>query len=95
MLISVNELMCFLCLNAMLKFLNRSFFLFLTQSGTHSASLDKQRQLQSAAQSFYQQVVHVLKHRVSAETENPGLCCKMFYTAHATFKVPCSQQKWR
>ncbi|XP_075899766.1 putative E3 ubiquitin-protein ligase HERC1 isoform X1 [Nelusetta ayraudi] len=43
-------------------------------SGTHSASLDKQRQLQSAAQTFYQQVVHVLKHRASAETENPGSC---------------------
>lgn len=86
----------FLWMTTMFKFSNFSFFLLLIQSGTHSASLDKQRQLQSAAQGFYQQVVHVLKHRVSAETENPGLCCKMFYTANLpSFKVPCSQQKWR
>lgn len=62
--------------------------LFLSpQSGTHSASLDKQRQLQSAAQSFYQQVVHVLKHRVSAEKENPGLCCEMFHNSKPAFTL--------
>lgn len=47
--------------------------LITIQSGTHSASLDKQRQLQSAAHTFYQQVVRVLKHRVLVETEHPGL----------------------
>lgn len=47
------------------------------QSGTHSASIDKQRQLQSAAHTFYQQVVHVLKHRVLVEREHPGLLVKV------------------
>lgn len=43
------------------------------QSGTHSASIDTQRELQSAAHTFYQQVVRVLKQRVLLEREHPGL----------------------
>ncbi|XP_074474894.1 putative E3 ubiquitin-protein ligase HERC1 isoform X1 [Sebastes fasciatus] len=43
-------------------------------SGTHSASLDTQRELQSAAHTFYQQVVRVLKQRVLLERERPGSC---------------------
>ncbi|XP_037609794.1 probable E3 ubiquitin-protein ligase HERC1 isoform X5 [Sebastes umbrosus] len=43
-------------------------------SGTHSASLDTQRELQSAAHTFYQQVVRVLKQRVLLEREHPGSC---------------------
>ncbi|XP_023136650.2 probable E3 ubiquitin-protein ligase HERC1 isoform X3 [Amphiprion ocellaris] len=42
--------------------------------GTHSASLDTQRELQSAAHTFYQQVVRVLKQRVLLEREQPGSC---------------------
>uniref|UniRef100_A0A8C9YIS1 HECT-type E3 ubiquitin transferase n=1 Tax=Sander lucioperca TaxID=283035 RepID=A0A8C9YIS1_SANLU len=43
-------------------------------SGTHSASPDTQRELQSAAHMFYQQVVRVLKQRVLLEREHPGPC---------------------
>ncbi|KAI3361765.1 hypothetical protein L3Q82_002108 [Scortum barcoo] len=43
-------------------------------SGTHSASKDTQRELQSAAHTFYQQVVCVLKQRVLLEREHPGSC---------------------
>ncbi|XP_078128363.1 putative E3 ubiquitin-protein ligase HERC1 isoform X2 [Sander vitreus] len=43
-------------------------------SGTHSASPDTQRELQSAAHMFYQQVVCVLKQRVLLEREHPGPC---------------------
>ncbi|XP_032396195.1 probable E3 ubiquitin-protein ligase HERC1 isoform X7 [Etheostoma spectabile] len=43
-------------------------------SGTHSASLDTQRELQSAAHMFYQQVVRVLKQRFLLEREHPGSC---------------------
>eukprot|EP00064_Thunnus_orientalis_P004505 superscaffoldBa00000410_g4517 len=43
-------------------------------SGTHSASMDTQRELQSAAHSFYQQVVRVLRQRVLLEREHPGSC---------------------
>ncbi|XP_063334410.1 probable E3 ubiquitin-protein ligase HERC1 isoform X1 [Pelmatolapia mariae] len=42
--------------------------------GTHSASLDTQRELQSAAHTFYQQVVRVLKQRVLFERKHPGSC---------------------
>ncbi|KAM8827696.1 putative E3 ubiquitin-protein ligase HERC1 isoform 4-T4 [Spinachia spinachia] len=41
-------------------------------SGTHSASMDTQRELQSAAHIFYQQVVRVLKQRLLSEKERPG-----------------------
>ncbi|KAL6096756.1 uncharacterized protein ACO6RY_06004 [Pungitius sinensis] len=41
-------------------------------SGTHSASVDTQRELQSAAHTFYQQVVRVLKQRLLSEKERPG-----------------------
>ncbi|XP_031715964.1 probable E3 ubiquitin-protein ligase HERC1 isoform X3 [Anarrhichthys ocellatus] len=43
-------------------------------SGTRSASMDTQRELQSAAHTFYQQVVRVLKQRVLLEREHPGSC---------------------
>lgn len=43
------------------------------QTGTHSASVEKQQQLQSAAHTFYQQVVCVLKKRALVERERPGL----------------------
>ncbi|XP_068190129.1 probable E3 ubiquitin-protein ligase HERC1 isoform X2 [Antennarius striatus] len=43
-------------------------------SGTHSASMDTQRELQSAAHTFYQQVVCLLKHRILLQRELPGLC---------------------
>ncbi|KAK2888184.1 probable E3 ubiquitin-protein ligase HERC1 isoform X2 [Channa argus] len=43
-------------------------------SGTRSASTDTQRELQSAAHTFYQQVVCVLRQRVLLERENPGSC---------------------
>lgn len=35
--------------------------------------MDTQRELQSAAHTFYQQVVRVLKQRVLLEREHPGL----------------------
>lgn len=60
-----------------------SFFpLFSMQCGTHSASLDTQRELQSAAHTFYQQVVRVLKQRVLFERKHPGRflltqCCSV------------------
>ncbi|KAF7670462.1 hypothetical protein LDENG_00124780 [Lucifuga dentata] len=41
-------------------------------SGTHSASKDTQRDLQSAAHTFYQQVVCVLRQKVHLEKEHPG-----------------------
>ncbi|XP_040914291.1 probable E3 ubiquitin-protein ligase HERC1 isoform X7 [Toxotes jaculatrix] len=41
-------------------------------SGTHSASMDTQRELQSAAHTFYQQVVHVLRQRVLLERKHMG-----------------------
>ncbi|XP_074547318.1 putative E3 ubiquitin-protein ligase HERC1 isoform X2 [Halichoeres trimaculatus] len=43
-------------------------------SGTQSASLDTQTNLQTAAHHFYQQVVRVLKQRVVLEKEHPGSC---------------------
>ncbi|XP_028274446.1 probable E3 ubiquitin-protein ligase HERC1 isoform X2 [Parambassis ranga] len=43
-------------------------------SGTHSASIDTQRELQSAARTFYQQVVRVLKQRALLEKKHPGSC---------------------
>lgn len=56
--------------------------LFSMQCGTHSASLDTQRDLQSAAHTFYQQVVRVLKQRVLFERKHPGRffltqCCSV------------------
>ncbi|XP_061589686.1 probable E3 ubiquitin-protein ligase HERC1 isoform X2 [Cololabis saira] len=42
--------------------------------GTSAASLETQRELQSAAHTFYQLVVRVLKHRVQSEKEHPGSC---------------------
>ncbi|XP_076014530.1 putative E3 ubiquitin-protein ligase HERC1 isoform X2 [Genypterus blacodes] len=41
-------------------------------SGTHSASMETQKELQSAAQSFFQQVVRVLRQKVLNEREHPG-----------------------
>ncbi|XP_056259324.1 probable E3 ubiquitin-protein ligase HERC1 isoform X6 [Seriola aureovittata] len=43
-------------------------------SGTHSACMDTQRELQSAAHNFYQQVVRVLRQRVLFEREHTGSC---------------------
>ncbi|XP_065821674.1 probable E3 ubiquitin-protein ligase HERC1 isoform X4 [Labrus bergylta] len=43
-------------------------------SGTQSASVDTQTELQSAAHIFYQQVVRVLKQRAVLEREHPGSC---------------------
>ncbi|KAM9794366.1 putative E3 ubiquitin-protein ligase HERC1 isoform 3-T6 [Syngnathus typhle] len=43
-------------------------------AGTHSAAIDMQRELQCAAQAFYQQVVHVLRQRVLLERKHPGSC---------------------
>lgn len=43
------------------------------QTGTHSASVEKREQLQSAAHTFYQQVVRVFKQRALVERERPGL----------------------
>lgn len=43
------------------------------QTGTRSASVEKQQQLQSAAHTFYQQVVRVFKQRALVERERPGL----------------------
>ncbi|XP_061657060.1 probable E3 ubiquitin-protein ligase HERC1 isoform X5 [Syngnathoides biaculeatus] len=43
-------------------------------NGTHSAAIDKQRELQCAAQGFYQQVVHILRQRVLHERKHPGSC---------------------
>ncbi|KAM9735319.1 putative E3 ubiquitin-protein ligase HERC1 isoform 7-T8 [Menidia menidia] len=42
--------------------------------GTNAASVETQRELQSVAQTFYQQVVRVLKQRVQLEKEHPGSC---------------------
>ncbi|XP_029024458.1 probable E3 ubiquitin-protein ligase HERC1 isoform X3 [Betta splendens] len=42
--------------------------------GTQSASMDTQRELQSAAHTFYQQAVCILKQRVLLEREHPGSC---------------------
>ena len=53
------------------------------QSGTQSASMDTQRELQSAAHTFYQQVVRVLKQKVVLESEHPGL----FTDVSLTFKT--------
>ncbi|XP_029920656.1 probable E3 ubiquitin-protein ligase HERC1 isoform X2 [Myripristis murdjan] len=43
-------------------------------SGTQSASMDTQKELQSAAHTFYQQVVCVLRQKVLLEREYPGSC---------------------
>ncbi|KAM8872529.1 putative E3 ubiquitin-protein ligase HERC1 isoform 2-T2 [Synchiropus picturatus] len=43
-------------------------------SGTQSASLEKQRELQLAAHRFYKQVICVLRQRVLLEKEHPGSC---------------------
>ncbi|XP_058472668.1 probable E3 ubiquitin-protein ligase HERC1 [Solea solea] len=43
-------------------------------SGTCAASMDTQRELQSAAHTFYQQVVCVLRQRVLLEEEHTGSC---------------------
>lgn len=43
-------------------------------TGTQSASIDTQRELQSAAHNFYHQVVCILRQRVLFEKENPGSC---------------------
>ncbi|KAM3600471.1 uncharacterized protein V6R79_024041 [Siganus canaliculatus] len=43
-------------------------------TGTSSASVYTQRELQSAAHTFYQQVVRLLKQRVLLEKEHPGSC---------------------
>ncbi|XP_051907348.1 probable E3 ubiquitin-protein ligase HERC1 isoform X3 [Hippocampus zosterae] len=43
-------------------------------AGTQSAAIDKQRELQSAAHAFYQQVLHVLRQRVLHERKHPGSC---------------------
>ncbi|XP_013861909.1 probable E3 ubiquitin-protein ligase HERC1 isoform X4 [Austrofundulus limnaeus] len=42
--------------------------------GTNGASMETKRELQSAAHTFYQQVVQVLKLRVQLEKEHPGSC---------------------
>lgn len=52
--------------------------LLLMQSATHSASVDTQRELQSAAHIFYQQVVRVLRQKVQLEREHPGLFSLVF-----------------
>lgn len=62
--------------------------LFLIQSGTHSASMDTQRELQSAAHTFYQQVVRVLKQRLLSEKERPGIS-KNFITTRSGFMMVC------
>lgn len=49
------------------------------QTGTHSASVEKQQQLQSAAHTFYQQVVCVLKKRALEERERPGLSFSLVF----------------
>ncbi|CAN9504281.1 unnamed protein product [Ophioblennius macclurei] len=43
-------------------------------SGTQSASIGTQKELQSAAHTFYQQVVRVLKQRAQIERKHPGSC---------------------
>lgn len=48
------------------------------QSGTHSACMDTQKELQSAAHTFYQQVVRVLRQRALLEREHPGLLITLF-----------------
>ena len=58
-----------------------SIHLISIQSGTHSASTDTQRELQSAAHTFYQQVVRVLKQRAAMEREHPGL---LIFVPHFT-----------
>lgn len=58
-----------------------SIHLISIQSGTHSASMDTQRELQSAAHTFYQQVVRVLKQRAAMEREHPGL---LIFVPHFT-----------
>lgn len=59
------------------RIVQKADFLFLTnasiQTGTNAASLETQRELQSAAHTFYQQVVCVLKQRVQLEKEHPGI----------------------
>lgn len=49
------------------------------QTGTRSASVEKQQQLQSAAHTFYQQVVCVLKQRALVERERPGLSFSLVF----------------
>uniref|UniRef100_UPI003AAEB7BA probable E3 ubiquitin-protein ligase HERC1 n=1 Tax=Centroberyx gerrardi TaxID=166262 RepID=UPI003AAEB7BA len=43
-------------------------------SGTQSACMDIQKELQSAAHTLYQQVVRVLRQKVLLEREHPGSC---------------------
>lgn len=75
-------------------------FVFVTpsshrfQTGTHSASVEKQQQLQSAAHTFYQQVVCVLKQRALVERERPGvsflslvLNCSMMLSFNPTYAL--------
>lgn len=49
------------------------------QNGTRSASVEQQQQLQSAAHTFYQQVVCVLKQRALVERERPGLFLSLVF----------------
>lgn len=63
-----------------------SIHLISIQSGTHSASMDTQRELQSAAHTFYQQVVRVLKQRAAMEREHPGL---LIFVPHFTWGALC------
>lgn len=67
--------------------------LTLIQAGTHSASVDTQRELQSAAHTFYQQVVRVLKQRVLLEREHPGLFIVVSHV-RLSFKMPSAAPCW-
>lgn len=72
-------------------------FVFITpqslrlQTGTHSASVEKQQQLQSAARTFYQQVVRVFKQRALVERERPGLFFSLVFNGMVmlSFKPTC------
>lgn len=50
-----------------------------TQCGTNAASMETKRALKSAAHSFYQQVVHVLRLRVQLEKAHPGIQYSLFH----------------
>lgn len=58
------------------------------QCGTQSASMDTQRELQSAAHTFYQQVVCILRQRVLLEKDHPGLFIAVFNTLEFSLNYP-------
>lgn len=68
-----RNLMCFCEFNFALMIVFITLSSCRLQTGTRSASVEKQQQLQSAAHTFYQQVVCVLKQRALIERERPGL----------------------